>query len=65
MTKVNDLTPEGQAAACGQILSRVNLADPPNSGIFIAPDPAVGASHPFKFNNDPNAFAGFRTSLTQ
>jgi len=65
MTKVNDLTPEGQAAACAQILSRVNLADPVNSGVFIAPDPGSGASHPFKFNNDPNAFGAFRSTLTQ
>jgi hypothetical protein len=65
MTRVNDTTPEGQAAACAQILSRVNLADPENSGIFVAPDPGSGASHPFKFNNDPNAFAAFRGQLTQ
>lgn len=64
MTKVDDLSAEGQAAACAQILSRVNLADPVNSGIFVAPDPGSGASHPFKFNGDPNAFAAFRASLT-
>lgn len=65
MTKVDDLSAEGQAAACAQILSRVNLADPVNSGIFVAPDPGSGAGHPFKFNGDPNAFAAFRASLTQ
>ncbi|HEU5057860.1 MAG TPA: hypothetical protein VFU21_15115 [Kofleriaceae bacterium] len=65
MSKVDDLSPEGQAAACAQILSRVNLADPVNSGIFVAPDPGSGAGHPFKFNGDPNAFAAFRASLTQ
>lgn len=65
MTKVDDLSAEGQAAACAQILSRVNLADPVASGIFVAPDPGSGASHPFKFNGDPNAFAAFQSSLTQ
>ena len=65
MTRVDDTTPEGQAAACGQILSRVNLADPVNSGIFVAPDPGSGANHPFKFNGDPNAFAAFRGQMTQ
>jgi hypothetical protein len=64
MTKVDDLSSDGQAAACAQILSRVNLADPLASGIFVAPDPGSGASHPFKFNGDPNAFAAFQSSLT-
>ena len=65
MTRVDDLSAEGQTAACAQILSRVNLADPVNSGLFVAPDPGSGAGHPFKFNGDPNAFAGFRASVTQ
>jgi len=64
MTRMNDLTPEGQAAACAQILSRVNLADPPNSGIFVAPDPASGTGHDFKFPS-ADAFNAFRASLTQ
>jgi cytochrome c553 len=65
MAQVGDTSPEAQAAACAQILSRVNLADPPSSGIFVAPDPGSGASHPFKFNGDPNAFAAFQSQLTQ
>lgn len=65
MAEVGDTSPEAQARACAQILSRVNLADPPNSGIFVAPDPGSGASHPFKFNGDPNAFAAFQSQLTQ
>lgn len=43
--------PTGQDVACGQILSRVNLADPPNSGIFLAPDPESTTSHPWKFGD--------------
>lgn len=65
MTRVDDLSAEGQEIACAQILSRVNLADPVNSGLFVAPDPGSGAGHPFKFNGDPNAFAAFRASVTQ
>ena len=64
MTKVNDTSPEGQATACGQILSRVNLADPPQSAIFIAPDPDSGAGHPVKFGGDAGAFGDFRDALT-
>lgn len=63
MTRLGDLTPEGQAAACGQILSRVTLADPINSGIFLAPDPNSGAGHPFKFGGNVTTFNGFRDAL--
>jgi hypothetical protein len=62
MSAVNDQTPEGQAAACGQILGRVNLTTPPISGVFLAPDPASGTAHPFKFPTAA-AFDAFRTSL--
>jgi mono/diheme cytochrome c family protein len=65
MTKINDTSPEGQAAACAQILSRVSLPDPPQSGIFIAPDPGSGTDHPFKFNGDAGAFGTFRDALTE
>jgi cytochrome c553 len=63
MTRIADLTPEGQAAACAQILSRVNLTDANLSGIFIAPDPQSGATHPFKFMGDVNAFQAFKNAL--
>ncbi len=63
MSRLGDLAPEAQAAACGQILSRVNLADPPNSGLFVAPDPLSGAGHPFKFGGDPAAFTAFRDQV--
>jgi len=62
MTRINDLSLEGQQAACGQILSRVNLMDPINSGIFIAPDPLSGAVHPFKFPS-ASAFDQFTNGL--
>jgi cytochrome c553 len=63
MTAINDLSPTGQAAACGQILSRVNLADAINSGVFIAPDPNSGAGHPFKFGGNVAAFQSFENAL--
>jgi cytochrome c553 len=64
MRKVNDTSPEGQASACGQILSRVLLADPVNSGLFVAPDPASGTLHDFKFAS-AGAFTGFRDQVIQ
>jgi cytochrome c553 len=47
LSRIDDLSPEGQAIACAQTLSRVSLAAPDNSGIFLAPDPNSGAGHPF------------------
>jgi len=63
MTSINDLTPEGQAAACGQILSRVNLLDPNNSSIFLAAEPGSALGHPFKFNNNNANFEAYRAAL--
>jgi cytochrome c5 len=65
MTRIDDTSPEGQAIACGQILSRVSLADPPQSGIFVAPDPDSGAGHPFKFGGSAADFGAFRDALTE
>lgn len=63
MTKINDTSADGQAFACGQILGRVDLVTPSSSGVFVAPDPASGASHPFKFPSAA-AFNTFRTGVT-
>jgi mono/diheme cytochrome c family protein len=63
MTLINDLSPEGQLAACGQILSRVNLADPNNSSIFLAAEPGSALGHPFKFNNNIGNFEAYRAAL--
>ncbi len=62
MTKIDDLSAEGQLAACGQILSRVNLMDANNSSIFLAAEPGGAASHSYKLPNT-NAFNTFRSSL--
>ncbi len=64
MTLINSLTPEDQAAACGQILSRVNLDDPNNSSIFLAAEPGSALGHPFKFNNNNANFEAYRAALT-
>lgn len=63
MTSINDLSPEGQAIACGQILSRVNLLDPNNSSIFLAAEPGSPLGHPFKFNNNNANFLAYRAAL--
>src|SRR6185436_19117692 len=62
MGRLADLTADGQAAACAQIKTRVNDADPVNSGLFLAPDPDSGTAHPFKF---PTAgdFTAFRDQV--
>jgi hypothetical protein len=61
MTKVNDLTTAGQTTACGQILSRVNLVTPAQSGILLAPDPNSGVSHLFKFST--TALPNYQTKM--
>ncbi len=62
MTKVNDTSTTGQAMACGQILGRVNLTTPAQSGILLAPDPASGVAHPFKFS--ATDITTFKNSVT-
>ncbi len=62
MTQIDDLSDEAQLAACGQILSRVNLINPNNSSIFLAAEPGGAASHSYKLPNT-NAFNTFRSSL--
>lgn len=62
MTKINDTSEPGQTAACGQILGRVNLTTPDQSGIFLAADPNSGTSHPFKLA--AGAFTTFKNSLS-
>ncbi len=49
-------------AACNEVLNRVNLVDPANSGIYLAPDPA-NANHPFKFGGNVTAYNAFKTSV--
>jgi hypothetical protein len=62
MTRINDLTADGQAAVCGQVKTRVNVLDPVNSGLFLAPDPASGTAHPFKFPSATD-FTNFRNQV--
>jgi hypothetical protein len=64
MTKVNDLSTAGQTAACGQILSRVDVNTPSNSGLFVTTDPAQNVTHPFKFNGNQGAHDAFVAQLT-
>ena len=63
MSLMNDLSPEGQAAACGQILSRTNLLDPNNSSIFLAAEPQSALGHPFKFGGNNTNFLAYRAAV--
>lgn len=63
MTQIADLSLPAQEAACGQILSRVNLMDSINSSIFLAPEPQSALGHSYKLP-DNNTFLGFRNALT-
>ena len=64
MTKINDLSAAGQAAACAQILSRVDVTTPANSGLFVTTDPSQNVTHPFKFNGNQGAHDAFVSTLT-
>ncbi len=44
---INDASDTVVQGACNQVLIRVNLTTPDQSGIFLAPDPA--STHPFRF----------------
>ena len=47
---------------CAQVKGRINLTDTNQSGFYIAPDPAAGATHPFHFAN-AGAFTNFKTPV--
>ncbi len=52
------------AAACGQVLNRVNPADPPSSQIFITTNPNGNAAHPYKFGGNTGNYNNFMSQLT-
>ncbi len=61
ITGFDSVTDATVQTACNQVLTRVNLTTPDNSGVFIAP--AVGnVNHPFAFP-DAGSFDGFKTPL--
>jgi len=62
MTRIGDLTPEGQAIACGQSLSRINRDDPNASSLFTTTAPG-GRGHPFRFNGDAARYDQFRSQI--
>jgi len=63
MSRVGDLSPEGQAAACAQTRNRINIADPTNSSVFLTTAPASNTGHPFRFNGDAGRHDQFRSQL--
>lgn len=62
MTRVPSAVGTDQAAACAQILTRVNLDAPDTSAIFQQPDPAMMNGHDFKFDSRAE-LDFFRTAL--
>jgi len=63
MSRIDDLTPDGQQAVCNQILGRIDLDRIPETQLFAAPDAASGIAHDFKFPS-PAALAAFRDDVT-
>ena len=49
-------------AACNQVRTRINFQTTDQSGFYIAPDPASGTSHQFKFAT-PALFTAFKSAI--
>jgi hypothetical protein len=65
MSRVNDTSAAGQAAACAQVLNRVTPANPAGSRIFQVTAPGASALvHPFQFP-DQTSFNAFQTMVSQ
>jgi hypothetical protein len=64
MSRVNDTSADGQAAACAQVLNRVTPATPAQSRIFQVTAPGSTAVHPFKFP-DQTTFNAFQNMVSQ
>jgi hypothetical protein len=47
---------------CNQARTRLNFQDTNASGFYIAPNPAMGTNHPFKFANQA-AFDTFKAAV--
>jgi hypothetical protein len=63
LTGINTTDDTKIALACAQVKSRVVLATPAMSGIFLAPKPG-NMTHPFNFNNNNANYNAFVTSVT-
>lgn len=61
-TGINSADDATLAIACAQVLTRANLVNTAQSGLYLAPDPASNTNHPFKFANTA-AFTAFQTSV--
>jgi hypothetical protein len=64
LSALRDLSAEGQAAACGQVKGKLNLADPVNSILFQRVEPGQITNHPLTIT-DPTDFAGFRDPIVE
>ena len=48
---------------CNQARTRINFQDTNASGFYIAPNPAMATSHPFKFNQNQANFDAFKAAV--
>lgn len=62
LSSVNDLSSDGQAAACAQTRGKLNLADEPNSILFQRVEPGQATGHPMTID-DPTQFGQFRDAI--
>jgi mono/diheme cytochrome c family protein len=63
MSKINDTSATAQAAACAQILSRIDKATPANSGMLVTVNPGKGLSHPFKFGGNQASYDAYEAQM--
>jgi hypothetical protein len=62
LSMLRDLSMESQTHSCNEILARVDRDALSRSPLFLAPDPASGVMHPFKFML-PGQIDAFRSSV--
>jgi hypothetical protein len=48
---------------CNQVRTRINFQDTNNSGFYLAPNPSVQSSHPFKFGGSQANFDAFKAAV--
>jgi hypothetical protein len=64
MTKLGDMTPQGQLDACNQILTRVSKLNPNQSSIIVSVDPSSTVGHAVRNYRVPAAnFPAYRDAM--
>ncbi len=62
LTGIGDMNDETLQNVCNQVRTRINFQDTNASGFYIAPNPAMGTNHPFKFGTQAQ-FDGFKAAV--